>query len=333
MVFCDWLSIYQEHLAKLPIINDGAVFGVDENGQVQWTTLAKAKIEGSYDTTVWLKCDGSRVTLEGNIGRFRRPDNVFGYSVIQCIQIANTLLAKYQLPPFTEPRFDSYAGLLRDGAVITRVDLTCNYETGSLKNARKIIAYLGGQDSGRRAHAHTYGEGGVTWNEGSQYWYAKVYLKSLSLGNLATDQIKQYTTDTGLLRHEISLKSRYLKQNNLQFINQWHTDKYGKEVTDMENVIYNRFTDILNRGQACETPLEAIPKNLGNLALAWRAGKDIWNDESYGKSTRRRYRKQLLAYGIDIKQPSNITTLNMRVNVLEMTQASVPSWYWNQKVA
>ena len=333
MVFCDWLSIYQEHLAKLPVINDGAVFGVDQNGQVQWTTLAKAKIEGSYDTTIYIKCDGSRVVLEGNIGRFRRPDNVFGYSVIQCIQIANALLAEHGLPPFTEPRFDSYAGLYRDGAVITRIDLTCNYETGSLKNARKILAYLSGQDSSRRAHAHTYGESGVTWNEGSKFWYAKIYLKAESLGDLATQEIQYYTQQTGLLRHEISLKSRYLRQHKLQHINQWITDRLGKEVTDMENVIYNRFTDILHRGTACSTQLEDIPKNLGNIAIAWRAGKDVWNDQHYSDRTRRRWRKQLLQYGIDIKQPSNITTLNTRLNVLELKQATAPSWYWMQKVA
>jgi hypothetical protein len=361
MVFCDWLSCYQEHFKRgentLPVLNNGCVaqFEADaikqfidpetgelktifDTAQIEWTTQKHFDYEGSYSTKIRIKCDGSRVTFDGNVSRFGRRDNVFGFGVIDCIVKANEILALLGLPPFTNQKSAPTKGdgLIPTGCIITRVDLTKNYAAGSLRNAVRLIHYFGCQDAGRRASAKLYGENGVSWNEGSKFWYAKLYLKADSLGEHAHPKLEDWVRDNGILRHEISLKSRYLTQHGLRNIMAWRNfnktneEYYSFEGESMENIVYGRFTDVLTRGTATTSALEDIPKNIGRIARDWRQGIDVWGDTNYGESTRRRWRKQLLAYGIDIKKPSNITALPIRLEVINLQPAAAPDWYWNQ---
>jgi len=325
LAFCDWLSIYQDHHGKqLPLINDGAVWAVDANGEIDWRTDKKLDHVGSYDTKIRIKCDGSRVTVDGNISRFDRTDNVFGFSVVECVARVNKLLEQFDLPPFTTQR-EGHRGQKRvtDAAVITRVDLTENYGTGGIDKLSRLIHYLAGQDKGRRATVHQYGDNGVTWNEGSKYWYEKLYAKHESLGEHVTPHLAEWVREQGIARHEVSLKARYLAQNGLRHIDNW-------EEADMDNIVYGRFTEVLTRGTAVRSQLEDIPGRLGLLANAWRAGKDLWGDDSYAKSTRRAWRKALLPYGIDIKQPSNVQRLQTRLEVVKIKAVQAPAWYWNK---
>lgn len=330
MPFCDWLSIYQDHpQGGLPIINDGMVWAIDLNGQIEWTTTKTFEQVGSHDTKIRIRSDGYRIKLDGNIGRFNRPDNVFGYSVSQCVVLANQILATYGIQPFTRPEFNASAGELMGGAILTRVDLTQNYACGSDAKAKRLVHYLGGQDGGRRATVKQYGDNGVTWNEGSKYQSSKLYIKADALGQHCPIELADWVKGQGIARHEISLKARYLEQKNLRHITDWQDVAQAKE-TDMDNIIYNRFTEVLNRGSAVRTSLEDIPKRLGHIALAWRAGKDVWGSDEYCKSTKRAWRKQLLPYGIDIKQPSNITRLNTRIEVIQLQAIEAPVWYWDK---
>lgn len=356
-VFCDWLTCYQEHTeGGLPVINNGCVaqFGADsitqfidpETGElrtvfdatkVEWTTQKHFDYEGSYSTKIRIKCDGYRITLDGNVGRFGRTDNVFGYSVLDCIVRANNILSLLGLPPFTHKRGTNLANgsIKSGGCIITRVDLTKNYACGTHARAVRLIHFIAGQDSGRRASAKQYGENGVTWNEGSKYWYSKMYLKAESLGDHASDLLTNWTREQGILRHEISLKSRWLTQNGFRNITAWidrnKTDMYEGEI--MENVVYGKFSEILERGTATRTPLEDIPKTLGRIARDWRQGIDVWGDSNYTTRTRRMWRRGLLPYGIDIKQPSSVTRLPIRLEIIQLNEAQIPHWYWQENKA
>lgn len=333
MLFCDWLSIKQTHFGvELPIINNGNIFCVDVAGEIEWTTSAKFEHVGSYDTKIRIKCDGNTVQLDGNVGRLSRPDNVFGYSVSQCVDIANKILAGFDIPKFSSQKFNPNSGKKCNGAVITRVDLTQNYSTGSHDKAVRLVHFLAGQDSGRRASVKQYGDNGVTWNEGSKYQSSKLYLKAESMGKFATVRLVEWVRQVGLARHEITLKARYLAQKKLNDIADWQTIENGK-VIDMDNVIYNRFTEVLTRGTAVQSTLEQIPGRFGHIALAWRAGKDIWGDDSVQPRTRQRWRRALLPYGIDIKQPSNLIRLNTRIEVITLQAATTPEWYWQESRA
>jgi len=107
-VFCDWLTIYQDHLeGGLPVLNDGCVVRFEpeafrqsideETGEIrpmfdalkaEYTVMRKIEHVGSFDTKISIRCDGRRVELSGNVGRFGRPDNLFGLPVLETISRA-----------------------------------------------------------------------------------------------------------------------------------------------------------------------------------------------------------------------------------------------------
>ena len=337
MVFCDWLSIYQDHTpGTLPKINNGNVISVDVNGEVEYMTSKKLDHVGSYDTKIRFLCDGTRIVFEGNIGRYGRPDNVFGYSVLECIQKASDFLESFCLPRFTQlERNVSSArtdGFIATGAVITRVDLTKNYACGSHERAARVAHYMGGQafaapSSSGKGLPKTY-INGVSWNEGSKFWYMKLYLKGMELGDYVAPFIKDWCINSGILRHEISLKSRYLKQYGLQDLRAW-TFGWKEKGETMENIIYGKVSSVLSRNTVQSNPFEGIPTNLRRVALDWRDGSDIWSDPAYTIRTKQRWRSALLPYGIDIKVPCNVTRLATRVEVIQLESAAVPSGYWN----
>lgn len=342
-VFCDWLSIYQVHFSgTVPTVNSGRVFSVDQEGVVQWDVPQKLVHRGSHDTSIRIRSDGNRVTLDGNIGRFNRGDNLFGYTVRECVELANKLLEEFGLPPFSDAapmqmvkkspgrNGDADGGYQAVGAVITRIDLTCNWATGSPGNCEQFIRFLQGFKSGKQ-EPRAYKTTGVSWGEGSKYWYAKVYDKAgeyfrqCGKGAKAFDpRLFEYMSVNGIARHEISLKSRYLTQHNLWRFTQWEKDM------QTEDRVYALFNDVIGGEVHVDEFLE-IPGRAGELAVAWRDGADL--KKRLPQNTYYRYRRELLKYNIDISIPCNVTRLRQRVEVIAVSPAPVPEWYELVKVA
>lgn len=342
-VFCDWLSIYQDHFEGVPLVNSGRVFSVDQDGVIQWDVAQKVVHRGSHETSIRIRSDGVKVSLEGNIGRFDRPDNLFGYSVAECIELANRLLATFDLPPFTDAapmplvvksvKGETDGGYQAVGAVVTRIDLTCNWATGSPGNCEQFIRHLQGFKSGKQ-EPRSYKTTGVAWGEGSKYWYAKVYDKAAEYyrqcgkGSKKFDQaLFAYIQSSGIARHEVSLKSRYLKQNNL-----WRFTQWGKGMNTEERV-YALFNDVIGGNESRVDAYLEIPGRAGELAVAWRDGADL--KKRLAQNTYYRYRRELLKYGIDIAVPSNVHRIRQRVEVeiIQLAPAPVPDWYVLPKVA
>lgn len=363
-VFCDWLSIYQVHLGGCPVLNDGHVFACDLDGVIEWQVAQKYVHRGSHETSVRIRSDGYRVSLEGNIGRLNRSDNLFGYTVAQCIRLANDLLSSFGLPPFTdlapmsivkrragamasvsmskagaygrESNADgkdyfsssSDAGFQAVGAVITRVDLTKNWSTGSPGNCEQFIRFLQSFKSGRQEPT-SYKTTGVAWGVGSKYWYAKVYDKAAEYFRQTGKKSKKFDpllfdfmSQSGIARHEIELKSRYLRDHNLWRFSLW--------VDGMEDRIYALFNDVIDGSVVVDAYLE-IPGRAGELAVAWRDGADL--KKRLAQNTYYRYRRELLKYGIDIAVPCSVSRLRSRIEVITLTPAALPAWYDLPKVA
>lgn len=313
------------------MINGGHVVAVDSSGEVEWTTQKKIDAVGSYDTKIRFMCDGFRVLFEGNIGRFGRSDNVFGYSVLDCVALASDYLETHGIPRFTQvdnnlpaARTDNF---IRTGCVITRVDLTQNYAVGGMENAMRLVHYMAGQGgsglAGKMAVPKAYGMSGVTWNEGSKHWYSKLYLKALEMNKEAFGPVVEWVKKVGLARHEVSLKSRYLLRHGLQDLRAW----IAKEGEQMEKIIYGKFAEVFERNTVNTDPYTELPAKLRRVAISWRDGEDIWNGPE-SRWTKNRLRKALLVHGIDIKFPCDVTRLSMRVEVIKMEAIAAPEWYW-----
>jgi hypothetical protein len=155
MCYVDWLAVYQEHAESLPIRASTVILYIDPaTGEVTGRAVKGYQHEGSFDTAVRVRCDGRKVEVSGNPSRYGRPDNVFGFlSVLDALEVYNRILRELGLPefssddrPYIAPReFQRSEGFAYDGAILTRVDFAANYSTGSLKDSRLFMRWLGGQ--------------------------------------------------------------------------------------------------------------------------------------------------------------------------------------------
>jgi len=351
-VFCDWLTAYQDHFDRddLPIINDGCVVRFEPDAfaqsidhstgelrpmfdasKAEYTVNRKIEHEGSYDTKVSVRCDGRRVELSGNVGRFGRTDNLFGLQVFEIVGRANEILAALGLPPFTCVQATTGAALTdsfikSQNVQITRVDLTANFAAGNRDAAFRVLHWMSGQGCARNSgkSPRSYGNG-VTWNECSKRHYEKLYFKADELGKHVSQEVKDYCHENGVLRYEVSLKARELADRGLQDLRAWaHVNEEGLR---MDNVVYGKFAEVLTRNQVTVTEIQDIPGKLGLIARSYLNGENPYEAMHAPERTRRRWRSELVKYGLDIAQPIDVTRLTTRIRVIELQPLSAPSWY------
>ncbi|WP_341916423.1 phage/plasmid replication protein [Polaromonas sp. YR568] len=351
--FCDWISIYQQHGGNLPRFADGAVLRIDKNGEVVTTTLKSVKVEGSHESAIFIRCDGDTVRFDGNVSKFGRPDNVFGYSFIQCIGQINNILSELGLPAFTEgDRFmTNFKGNPRSvwtGARVTRVDITQNFVTGSKENAYHFMRFLAGQQASR-IKTQTIGDGEtVDFGRGSRNMYFKVYSKGPELrkhisgakaprtiphlpGLLDVDpslrkqppsndyllKLADWCDEVGLVRAELTVKSTKLHALGCNYLG-------GYDMKQLE-IEFEKACEVFTRASAEVEEITELPKHLLSTYRMWQAGDAL--PEKLSRATFFRHRKELLPYGCDIAIKSNVVPLKMKTRVIRLGPASQPEWY------
>lgn len=347
--FCDWLSLYQHHGQGqgLPLVNDGAFVRYDAHGVHESTTLKKLRVEGSHETALFVRCDGETVWFEGNVSKFGRPDNVFGFTLGQCIERINAFLHTLGLPPFTsgvrsvDQRVgDSKTGDWRPtwtGARITRIDITQNFAAGSRDNAYAFMRHLASQQASR-LKTGTHGEGEtVDFGRGSRRVYSKAYLKGPELfkhiGNpnkfkKQTTQfskphdpyiieLAQWCSDIGLVRFETTYKSTYLIDAGLNYL--------GGFDMNVIHVDFQKRQEVFTRATCEADQLSDLPKQFLATYRMWQAGDDVAKHLS--RPTFYRHRAALLPYGVDIAIKSNVVRLAQPTKIITLGPVAPPDFY------
>jgi len=75
------------------------------------------------------------------------------------------------------------------------------------------------------------------------------------------------------------------------------------------------------------TEIQDIPGKLGLIARSYLNGENPYQTLQAGASTLRRWRKQLLPYGLDISQPCDVMRFTTRIRVIDLVPMAAPSWY------
>lgn len=325
-VFIDYVTIRQDYFSGgLPVLNDGRVLKVDADGEIEYSTDVRCIIEGSYDSRVQVRCDGNTVEFTGNISRYGRRDNLFGYDWQTTIARINALLCDLGLPPFTSGKLYKFAdtGWSWSGARVSRIDLTCNYSTGSKDCMHAVLCHMAGQHVGRQKGSLSPDSGTVEYGRGSKYVYGKLYAKYQELekhrskksGSHVSDDVINYCKTEGLLREEFTLKSRFLLQNNLAYL--------GAITQDNLNQIYADRTQLKRLDEMKFENFDDLPRGLKATYVSWKYGYP----QNISKATFYRHRVKLLSYGIDISIPNNVHYLPERVRVVELKALTAPDWY------
>lgn len=332
--FVDWLTIAQDHdlaalgLPELPQVNAGLVWAADADGSLSWRAVRALKIEGSHETGVNVKCEGSRVTFSGNVSRFGRPDNLFGYSFFECLKRINEILAQLDLPDFTAgkrieiTRKDGGADYRYSGARVSRIDLTSNFEAGSPEAAHAFLAWLGSQHAGRQ-EGQTLGQGEtVSFGGGKgsrQYW--KAYIKHLEMARHGVEgQVFDYCSDNGVVRFEGTLRTKVLTDIGAAWLGDYERGHAMGELVQL----FDKRAELLARAEKKTDDFDELPKAFRLTARDYLAGADCRG--SMSKTQFYRHRAALLPYGIDIAV-RNIKPFAPRVQVITLRPAVMPAWY------
>jgi replication protein CRI/X family protein len=324
--FVDYLTIRQTHQScNLPVINGGRVVRVDADGEVEYVIDTRQGLEGSFDSRVEIRCDGQTVEFSGNISRYGRQDNLFGFSFEESITRINSLLQSFGLPPFTAGKLFRFAdkGWEWSGARVSRIDITCNYCTGSMVDSEALLRNMAGQHIGRQKGSLSVNGATVEYGRGSKYVYGKLYCKFTELkkhkskksGQHVSDEVVEFCKSVGVVREEFTLKSRFLTQSGLAYLGAI-TEKGLREVymnrsqlQRLEQVKYENFND--------------LPRRLRATYVSWKHGYPI----EVSRATFYKHRSALLAYGVDISIPNNVHTLPIKVKTITLSALSAPEWY------
>lgn len=322
----DWLTLRVGIDAN---VQAGCVAAFTADGEIEWRSERRLPVKGSHSETVTARRFSFDDTLEisGNPAKFLQGHNVFGTDDMPglcrafvravCNRLGHSLSGD-------EER------LIAEGWIfLTRVDVTQSWDAGNLARALNVIRALNG--GGVFAHR---GRGSMT-QEGTVYWRQKsrrIASKAYSKGNelkahklpaelVERDQVQAFAD--GLVRFEHTFRAMELKARKLHVLQNWSSLGVTPEGLHSELMAGLSVTD-------CSIPsadLEKIPTRLRLAYDAWKAGQDL--RRLFSRPTFYRYRKQLLAYGIDIaalqpsEAPSNVVPLRV---VIHCQPVGVPTW-------
>jgi len=321
-VFVDWVSITEFHPGGgLPLCLDGIQATFDAAGNCRFERALASSVGGSYDTSVRIRCDGFRVTLSGNPGRFSRQDNLFNYGIEGTLQRANRILATLGLPAFRS-RVDAQAADRHEkavGARLSRIDLTCNFSAGSDARATAVIRWLAGRSIARMKRGYA-GDQSVWWSNSRHM--LKAYRKGAEMKAHGMDKendLVKYCDEHGIVRVEVELKRRLLDELGLAEIGNITDEKLAQ--------IFHDQTEPFRRVDMSEDVdvLDSVPLRSRAYAAAWLAGHDLRQCLSNG--TLYRHAKVLREHGLDILEPRNIERFPVKVRVIDLVPLLKPDWY------
>lgn len=363
LFFIDRLFMQQDHQAgDLPLVGKHVIERIElETGEHLPPSVNQKILEGSYSTKLTIRCDGTRVRVEGNPSRWQRMDNLFGLQTLdECVAIFNHVLAQYNLPPFTKNTHiqyrqtanDTKAQLVGNGAEITAIDWTINHEIGKGKE-QSFIRGLSSMQIGRGRKPKLYPDGNTcNWGEGSTWLMTKLYCKAAELKkHLKKDQRKkdrisddrlnytqsliEYCEQKGVVREEHSLRQALIKRHNLQFYGRVTEEEFKPHLKEIETAMktiqisHDEHQTIAEQLMSLGVVKSRQSANATQCyALMWQHGADL---RQQLKSTQfYEHKSRLKAIGIDIGQQFDVSRMCptlKRSEIIEVKPLAIPSWY------
>lgn len=362
----DWLKVHQVFDFDLPQVVDIVIETIcARTGERLSTRQPQFKHEGSFSTSIHIKVEGRRLTVDGNPSRVDRLDNLFGFSSVEhCIAVYNRILAEYGLPAFTrcttwalrsvEADKSVRSAVVSDGVCIDRIDLTTNRTVGQ----GNVLAYLRALSTQRIGHSigHLYSNGRtVDWKTakgGVRLQYRKAYDKAFEIQDKLMPKIKKilgaesdqfkyvqnvydFCFKNGVVRMEQELKQEFLIRQGLHHWGLFDESKL--------QILHDEFLASDSRLQVTAMDHQTISEKLlqdgivkdtrsanstAAYVYSWMQGHVFDLAKSQVKIARARLRK----IGIDIANPSDATRhpamfVKRCEEVVTSDLLSIPSWY------
>ena len=332
------------------IISAGFVQSVDDFGNVEWRTVKRRPLKGSWENQVNVRSHmaypGQVIEFEGNPAKWVQghnlwgSDDVFGMAVSTCYLVAEHL--GLEVPPET-------ASAWAAGAIqVQAVDIAYSFALGS---RAEVKAWLRAAEHTahmtHRGRGQLVKDGTLYFGRHSRRWALKFYSKGQEIQDRPKTQ--QAIADLPaakawadpVLRAELVLRKMHLKDHGLDVLANW---RYHDGVTapDPFDLVRERL-GALTMTTTCrlsDDVLQSLRPALRTAFLAWESGHDLRTTLS--RATFYRYRSELLPHGVDIAtllpraDTGNVIPL---FRVLEPRPVDVPDWaigtplYWEPRKA
>jgi II/X family phage/plasmid replication protein len=300
-VMIDWVSAVVP-VADAGDLHAGRVVSVDADGVMEWATLRRLPVQGSYSPQVMVRGRGDdMMEFSGNPAKFLQGHNVFGPG--QLVPLMRRALGevggRLGLPASDADRADWAAGAYD----LSRVDVTGSIRLDSGDQVRKVLGLLG-RVVRTKHQAATVRSDTVYVGQGSRRISLKFYDKGeeirstkkghgLCTGLPGENREKLTEHADGLLRVELTLRGMELRERGLHRASRWTGDVALGLLRERMAALELNDSVVL-----ADDLLDQLPGKLVAVYDAWQAGRDI--RRLYSRATFYRYRAALLAYGVDI---------------------------------
>lgn len=271
---------------------------------------APGSLGGAREFARMATVSGSLVEISGCPAKFLQGHNVFGSDDLCGLAAAVVRRACDLLGLSPSPV--EMRSIERGAFVLRRVDVTRSFVLPSrsdvlawIKAAERVGRLGTRKDRSVGQFARVRGRGlfdesTLNFGQGSQYWWLKFYAKGVELEAAKhrlpeslplREQLLEHAQP--LLRCEVQLNSKQLGRLGLRYGSSWSAARAA-------DVWREHVEQVSMTGDSSvpDSTLEALPKRLRPVFLAWKSGADL--SSIYPRTTLFRYRKELLNYAVDI---------------------------------
>lgn len=300
---------------------------------LDWSIWKRKSFEGSYSSVIQIQSTIDEmgrpaIWVSGNPAKWFQGHNIFGSADLKglVVEMLQRICSSVGLTPSPDDLALWEAGIIK----LTRVDVTHSFDLGTLARVRNALRSLDATANLKhRGRGHFKGDS-LTFGKGSRRWSLTLYSKGAEI-EVKGHQMHALLQETslpalaqGLLRAEVRMLSLQLVAEHLEYVAYWG-DNAGSE-------LHSRLLAGLQIAEASMLDAQVIddlaPRLRGVYQL-WRDGHDCRG--IYPKNTFYRYRRELLAVGVDIavKQdrtgPDMTNVVPLRT-VLHAYPIGVPEW-------
>lgn len=326
----DWVTgvFFTDHDPEK--LNNGRVFSMNPDGEIEWHCEKVLSVEGSHSSNIQIKsATNGSIWFSGNPVKFLQGHNIFGTDDIKYL-LSKFFDALLKIESLGLKPTDVQYERVKDGIVhLTRVDVNQSWLLNSKTDVLSWIRAAGNCARLKHRGSGQFAGDTLYFGKNSRRWSVKCYSKGHELtvkgrglhADLAHPLLVEYAEKA--LRLELVMRSMHLKDCHLDLACNWtpETAKLLLVSTVLDNL------EITDNMAIQDEILTQLPPRMRLLYQSWRNGDDLRS--MFSKSGFYRYRAQMLKYGIDIAiiqetdSKSNVVPL---IRYLEAIPAGIPVW-------